>query len=772
MRATLRDERQRPATPYNQCLAVAAPNPMRDETKTSGRRKAVVALAIGAFLLLAVLVLQASFNLKFISPDSNQELLFFAGLSGLIFFAFLALTLVLGRNLLKLYAERRQGVAGSKFRTRLVVVSLLLSFLPVIAMFWFSYGLMNRSIDKWFSQPVEEVRADTAAMSALLYDYAGQNATSEAQSIAQTDEFQGGLDSGNLFAVNEELREHIPTLQGGFVLVLANGNAAASLNPPAPWAEMKNSFPEAAARRGEHPHFQWGQTDYIVAAAPVPHGTVLVAMPLPHKFAETARQIQESQKRYIELAGKRKLFRRTYIGYLLLLTVVVLFASTWLALLLSKLVNRPVAALAAGTEAISKGQLNYRVDIRATDELAELVQSFNSMAEQLESSRRQIEASNRDVGAANEALESRRRYIETVLESIPTGVISIDADRQVTLANAAFSRMFYLERSEYVSPASLIGLPLHEVMPAEMLTDLEPLLRRADRMGITAATMELALPRAQLNVAVTVSALSHAAEGLGYVLVFEDLSDLLRAQKQAAWREVARRVAHEIKNPLTPIALSAERIHRHLTRGGTTPDAASLEIIRTCAVTIEHAVETVRALVDEFSVLARFPASRPQPASLNNLVESALIMFNGRLDGIRVRTELAHDLPSVMADPEAIKRAVANLVDNAAEAMQDVSLKEITISTSLLASRDAVELVVSDTGQGVSRDVKERLFMPYFSTKQRGTGLGLAIVSRIVEDHHGSIRVEENKPVGSRFVIELPVAFETTSTSMSAPATD
>jgi two-component system nitrogen regulation sensor histidine kinase NtrY len=725
----------------------------------------VVALAISAFLLLAILVAQASFNLKFISPDSNQQLLFFAGLTGLIFSAFVALTLVLGRNLLKLFAERRQGVAGSKFRTRLVVVSLLLSFLPVIAMFWFSYGLINRSIDKWFSQPVEEVRADTAAMSALLYDYAGQNAASEAQSIAQTDEFQRALASGNFSEAAQELREHIPALQGGFALALAKGNVAASLHTPAPWTDIKDRFPVQPALRGEYPQFQWGQTDYIVAAAPLRGGAVLVAMPLPPRFAQTAKQIQESQQRYIELAAKRKLFRRTYIGFLLLLTVLVLFASTWLALLLSKLVNRPVAALAAGTEAISKGQLDYRVDIRATDELAELVQSFNSMAEQLESSRQQIEASSRDVGAANEALERRRRYIETVLESIPTGVISIDAARRVTLANAAFSRMFFLERSEYLSPAALANLPLRDVVPADVLADLEPLLRRADRMGITAANMELTLPRAQLNVAVTVSALSHAAEGLGYVLVFEDLSDLLRAQKQAAWREVARRVAHEIKNPLTPIALSAERIHRHLARGAT-PDSASLEVIRTCTETIRNAVESVRALVDEFSVLARFPASRPQPASLNDLVESALIMFDGRLEGIRVRTELAHDLPAVLADPEAIKRAVANLVDNAAEAMQDAILKEITISTSLVASRDAVELAVSDTGQGVSRDVKERLFLPYFSTKQRGTGLGLAIVSRIVEDHRGSIRVEENKPVGSRFVIELPVAVE----AISAPA--
>jgi nitrogen fixation/metabolism regulation signal transduction histidine kinase len=624
---------------------------------------------------------------------------------------------------------------------------------------------MNRSIDKWFSQPVEEVRTDTAAMSALLYDYAGENAASEAQSIAESEEFQTAFARGNFSAVNDELQEHVPTLQGGFVLAFTGDNVAATLNTPAAWREMKNRFPIGQALRGEHPHFQWGQTDYIVGAAPVGNGEVVVAMPLPPRFAQTARQIQESQQRYVELARQRKLVRRIYLGFLLLLTVLVLFASTWLALFLSKLVNRPVAALAAGTEAISKGQLDYRVDIRATDELAELVQSFNSMAAQLESSSRQIEASSRELGNANEALEGRRRYIETVLETIPTGVVSIDGARRVTLANAAFSRMFHPERPEFASPATLANLPLREVLPADVLDDLESLLRRADRMGLTAANMEISLPHAKLNVAVTVAALEYPAKRLGYVLVFEDLSDLLRAQKQAAWREVARRVAHEIKNPLTPIALSAERIHRHLTRGPA-PDAASLEVIRSCADTINNAVQTVRNLVDEFSVLARFPASRPQPASLNDLVESALLLFSGRLEGIRVHTELAHDLPAVMADPEAIKRAVANLVDNAAESMQDAMLKEITISTSLVASRDAVELVVSDTGHGVSRDVKERLFLPYFSTKQRGTGLGLAIVSRIVEDHNGSIRVEENKPVGSRFVVELPVAVE----MITAPA--
>jgi two-component system nitrogen regulation sensor histidine kinase NtrY len=260
-------------------------------------------------------------------------------------------------------------------------------------------------------------------------------------------------------------------------------------------------------------------------------------------------------------------------------------------------------------------------------------------------------------------------------------------------------------------------------------------------------------------VAATVATLRHEGQRLGYVLVFEDLSDLLKAQKQAAWREVARRVAHEIKNPLTPIALSAERIRRHLERGNP-PDAASLEIVDNCAETIAGAVETVRTLVDEFSTLARFPASQPQPSNINPIVENALSMFNGRLDGIHVHTSLAGDLPKVMADAEAIKRALANLVDNAAEAMQDSLLREIQITTSLVGSRDAVEISVSDTGHGVTQELKERLFLPYFSTKKRGTGLGLAIVSRIIEDHHGSIRVEENRPVGTRFVVELPVVPE------------
>jgi PAS domain S-box-containing protein len=742
---------------------VSEPHQSRPDRKSSGRKKVLIPLAIGITLLFAVLLALTSFDLP-LNPGTNQQLLFFASLAMLIFVLFVLLTFVLARNLLKLFAERRLGVVGSKFRTRLVVGSLLLSFLPVIGMFFFAYVLMNRSIDKWFSTPVEEVRRDTATMASLLSNYAAQNTRAEAEAIAASPETESAFAGHNLSGLSNEFRRHAATLQGGFAFALFDGEAEVAFGAPASWQQLKATLPLSHLDAETPTVFTWEQTDYILGSAPVgKDGLILVGMPLPRQFSETAKQVEASQRRYLDLAHERRLVRRTYMEVLLLLTVMVLFATTWFALFLSKLVTRPVVALAEATQEISRGRLDYRVEVRAADEIGELVHSFNRMAEELESSRRQIEASSRDLGAANIALEQRRRHIETILESIPNGVLSLNAARQVTHVNHALFRLFHPAGTDSETPSVLIGAPLRDVFAPEVLEDIEPLLRRADRMGTTTTQMEMVVQRATVNVAVTVATLKHDGQGLGYVLVFEDLSEVLKAQKQAAWREVARRVAHEIKNPLTPIALSAERIRRHLQRG-TTPDAASLQVLNSCADTIAGAVETVRTLVDEFSTLARFPMARPQSSSVNSIVESTLAMFNERFDDIRVRTYLAPDLPNVMADPEAIKRALANLVDNAAEAMQDALFREIQISTAFVANRDVVEISVADTGHGVTRELKERLFLPYFSTKKRGTGLGLAIVNRIIEDHHGSIRVEENKPVGARFVVELPIVTEPVAT--------
>jgi len=749
-------------------IPVASADPTRARDSSSGRKKAIIPLAVAVLILLAILVSQTAFTNTMLRADTNQQVVVLYALSLLISLLFVALTFVLVRNLLKLFAERRLGVLGSKFRTRMVVGALLLCFVPVIGMYWFAYGLMNWSINNWFSTPVERVRNDTHAMASLLADYAAQNARAEAQAIAASPEAQRAFAGHGFSAVVDEFRGRELTLRGGFAVAVRDGNAEASFQAPAPWPVLRPRLPLEQAALGQTARFTWGDTEYTLGSARVGDaGMILVAMPLPRAFSETVRQVEASQQRYLELSRERKLVRSTYMGLLLVLTMLVLFVTTWLALFLAKLVTRPLAALAEATQEISRGRLDYRVEVRAADEIGDLVRSFNRMAEELESSRRQIEASSRELSAANTELEQRRRQMETILESIPTGVLSLDAERRVTHANQALLRMFHPERREQAGPPILLGAQLDEVFPADVLQDFEPLLRRADRMGTTTGQMEIVIQRATLNVAITVAALQHQGQRSGYVIVFEDLSDLLKAQKQAAWREVARRVAHEIKNPLTPIALSAERIRRHLERG-TRPDLASLEVVRNCADTIASAVETVRTLVNEFSTLARFPTSRPEPADINHIVESALAMFNGRLDNIHVHTSLARDLPKVMADSEAIKRAVANLVDNAAEAVQGELLREIQISTALVASRDAVEITVADTGHGVTQELKEKLFLPYFSTKKRGTGLGLAIVSRIVEDHHGSIRVEENEPVGAKFVVELPVVPESIAAAVAS----
>jgi PAS domain S-box-containing protein len=726
---------------------------------SGGRRGLILGLGIAIFLLLLVLVSQQAFNLTFLRPNSSQQTLIFTALSALVFLLFVALTFVLLRNLLKLFAERRGGVLGSKFRTKMVVGALLLSFTPALFMFLFTYLLTNRSIDRWFSRPVQNLRQDSEHVTNLLLEYAKSNAQAESQSLAGNVQVQRSFVTGNFSGATAAFREHQPTLQGGFVIALKDGAELASINSPAEWPAMRNSLLTALA--GDR-KFRLGGTEFVVGSSAVDDaGAVVVAIPLPDSFGETVKKIEQSQQSYQGLAAAGKSVRRTYILLLLMITVLVLFAATWLSLFISKLVTRPVAALAEATQELSLGHFSHRVAVSAADELGELVASFNRTASDLEESRERVEQSTLELAQANDAIEQRRQQTEIILENIPTGVLSLDQSGNIRHANPAFVRLlkFREASADAATTASFEGTSLKNVFGMEISRQMFHLMRKADRMATTTSQLELEASGDKLYVAITVASLRVDRQRLGYVMVFEDFTELLRAQKQAAWREVARRVAHEIKNPLTPIALSAERIRRHLERG-VPPDEGSVAVMLGCAETIRGAVETVRQLVDEFATLARFPAAQPRPSDINGIVESALQLFSGRLDGVHIETQLAKDLPQVQADPDAMRRAIANLVDNAAEALQDSLLKEIYISTSLLEGRDSVEIVVADTGHGVTGEMKERLFLPYFSTKNRGTGLGLPIVSRIMQEHGGSIRVEENHPAGARFILELPVVAE------------
>jgi two-component system, NtrC family, nitrogen regulation sensor histidine kinase NtrY len=415
---------------------------------------------------------------------------------------------------------------------------------------------------------------------------------------------------------------------------------------------------------------------------------------------------------------------------------------------------------------VSAGNFDYQVPEQAQDELGVLVRSFNAMTTQLRDNRSQIDQFTRNLQQAVQELERRRQLMETVLENIPTGVISLDAGGAILRGNTAVGRMFGNAVRDAHSLEELLGI--------EAARTVQHLMRRSLRMGVVSCEIETVVAGRVLHAAVTVSSLGPRRANAGFVLVLDDLTEMLRAQKSAAWREVARRIAHEIKNPLTPIQLSSQRLARFLERRDTsdpaTPprDPELTRLVQECSRLIEREVSTLAALVNEFSQFVRFPAAKLTPTSANTIVHEAVEVFSGRLDGVTIRTSLAENLPTVRADGGLLRSVVVNLIDNAAEALETSSLREITIITRAHDDSETVEICVQDTGHGISPQDKDKLFLPQFSTKDRGTGLGLAIAARIVAEHGGSIHVEDNFPVGSRFVIELPVSEPTVASAERA----
>ncbi|WP_263368149.1 sensor histidine kinase [Edaphobacter bradus] len=770
----------------------------------SENRRKLLSIALGTCLLVvfAALATLNAFNKRFLDPDTTGEIFVYTGLSVVAFLLFVAVLVLLVRNVLKLYADQRSRVMGTRLRTRMLWGAVLVSLLPLAFMFAFSYLLMNRAVDRWFSQPVTEMRDSSNRMAFELSRYTAANARAEAESIAMSFPDFGGAagpvtqkDRNRIEAV---LRQHEITLQGGFAAVYQDRGEVASFQMPrrdGTKTQVKSWLPEAnsgedsegaaapahdnrvvgeptdaailtTAQRSDEPVFSVGDTDYALGLATAKPGvTVVVGVPMPRGMAETMTNLRKAADAYWTLFRSRRQLRNLYMLLLLMMTGLALFSTSWLALHLSKQVTKPVESLADAMEAIAAGDYGHRVKESATEELGELVRSFNHMAADLEGSRRAVEASTVQLSAANTALEARRSELETMLETIPNGVATLDQNRRIILANRALGEML-----DPGGQRPFLGLMMEVAFPVELAEVLDRLIGRSHRMGSASSEIEMTSGSDRfggtLNLLATVALLETPAsnEGMrrehrGYVIVLENATELLRAQKQSAWKEVARRVAHEIKNPLTPIGLSAEQIRRHIDRLSETLGFHQIEspspvVIRRCSEVISSSVETMRALVDQFSALAEFPTARPRPADLNTIAENSLAMFAGRLQNIRIVRKMATNLPLVMADPEALKRALGNLIDNAAEAMQNSLLRELRIETSLL-DNGMVELTVADTGSGLTDAMKERLFLPYFSTKQRGTGLGLAIAAKIVQEHQGTIRAEKNVPAGAKFIIEL-----------------
>ena len=518
---------------------------------------------------------------------------------------------------------------------------------------------------------------------------------------------------------------------------------ARAVCPPAqiPPSQPISPRPAQVLRNGTE-FWRNGNDLYLVATAPLKDGKLYVARRIPSDYLDRAAEIQAQTQTYEQQKQHLRAYKREIILALLLITLLLLFTTTWVALFLSKQVTVPIQALAEATREISRGNFDHQIDVQAQDELGTLVRSFNRMTEQLGEGRKQINEFTQSLELAIEERERRRKLMEAILENIPTGVVSLNSSGEVTRVNSAVVAILGAHAREAHS--------LQELLGEEGARAMLHLMRRSLRMGAASREIEIATSGKLVRAAVTVSSLGPRRSNPGFIIVIDDLTDLLRAQKASAWQEVAQRIAHEIKNPLTPIQLSAQRLLRHIERSeGTRPESSRSEfekLVAECAGLIEREVYTLESLVDEFSQFARFPAARLSPADVNSIVAERRGSFPRTTRGNHFAHGTCRFFALDQSGSELLRRVVANLIDNAAEAMEGASMRQLRVSTRAEGDGDAVAIEISDSGHGISPEDKERLFLPHFSTKERGTGLGLAIASRIVAEHNGTIRVEDNVP--------------------------
>ena len=703
-------------------------------------------------ILLAAVFTLGSLGLP-VTPDTRNEVVVLFAVSTFLVAAVIVFGLILLRSLLRLGAQQ----PGARFRTKMVVGAMAISLLPVVFMFFISYGLVNRTLSRWFPQPLELA----AQESQKLINDLGKREHERLNEYAQSAANQLGPNP-----TSDDVKDLFARLQPGIdgLIVLDGSGRTVALATDFP---MSANDPVVVDRKMPSGAEIWkaGPVYANLGRVALGDGSVLVLRRTTSDAIERPARIQAQLDDYEQRTRSYRAYKNLVLLTLSFFTLALLVSLTWVALFLSKQVTVPIQALAEGTREISRGNFAYRVDVETKDELGMLVQSFNDMTSQLADSRHQIDDFTRNLQVALQEIERRRKLLETVLESIPTGVISLDSEGRVITLNTAAYRIFGDSARDAHTLDDLVG--------EEASEEFRTLLRRALRIGTISKAIELRPKGRVTHTAVTVSALGASSANTGYVVVVDDLTDLLRAQKLAAWQEVAQRIAHEIKNPLTPIQISAERLGRFLVRNRADSPAAirdlELEkVVSECATSIGREVETLKSLVNEFARFVRFPHARLALADANIIAGDALEVFRGRLDGIKIRTDFAVDLPPLRADSELLRSVLVNLIDNAAEALEGSPAKELLVATRAAAHGDALEIIVADTGRGISPDDKDKLFLPHFSTKDRGTGLGLAIAARVAAEHHGSIRVEDNSPVGSRFILRLPAAEATPAPVASA----
>ena len=671
------------------------------------------------------------------------------------------LVFVLARNLVKLFIERRRAVLGAKFKTKLVMIFVGFALFPSALIILVGSRLISTSVELWFNQPVETVLLGSQEVVESYYQEKQESATFYARMLSNETSQQRLLAPTNVRALFRTMESRLTQYRLDMVNVFStDGELATLVHPGLPLSDYN---PDSARRlaeiglRGEERLFQdeLGGGALVRYVSPIYGsgtedviGAVVVSHFVPRSLATTLAFVNDQANDYRQAEAQKEPIQDLFLSFFVMVSLLVLFSSTWIGLYLAKRITVPIRELAEATERIMAGDLDHSVGGAAVDELGMLMESFNKMTAQLKASQLRLEKSSHDLELKNSEVDRRRRYIETVLENITTGIVSMNRDGILTTVNPAALRMLELGRD-------VVGRHYRDVFGDDDLAELQPLLEGMEGDGHRSREEEVnvIVGGRELHLSVYLTMLTGASgKPTGLLMVLDDLTQLLRAQKVAAWREVARRLAHEIKNPLTPIQLSAQRIRKH----ARSKTIELPRIVEECTGTIIDEVDSLKNLVDEFSQFARMPTVAAQRQAVHPLLNATLELYDGLFKGLELEKHFAAQLPDLSLDPDLIRRVFINIIDNAIEATSGKG--HVIVTTSHDPQTNVVVIEIADDGPGIPPEDRDKLFVPYYSTKRRGSGLGLAIVSRIVAEHRGRIRVEGNRPRGSRFILELPVA--------------
>lgn len=730
------------------------------ERKKRVREGAIILLAILLIVFLTGVEIRLT-QLSSNAPLSSNIVIF--GMINIIILLVVLLVYLISRNVVKLLIESRSTPLAKRLRTKLVISFVGLSLVPTMLLFFASASFITNSVQNWFNVQVETSLNESLEVAQTYYKNSANNALLYARRLSGVIQQERLLNDDNLPRLKEFVREKQKEYNLGIVEVFSSQREelVRASNPDVPRAENTspnsddikqvlsgkeltkvNSVDKADLIRGIVPIFSTYNDRDVV-------GVVVVNYYVPYSLVSKMREISSSYQEFRRLKLLKSPITSGYLLTLFLIASVIVFLSFWIGIYLANSMTKPIQALVEGTRAVAGGDLDVRIDAEGDDEIGMLVSSFNSMAADLRTKQRALNRSNQELTKINQEIEARRRYMEIVLRNVAAGVISVDQAGLVTTINKSAERLLHIDT------AQVLGRHFRDVLRDAHLDIVKESLRDMALTRQDSITRQISLDvrgeRRVLQMNLTMLR-DEQGEFLGSVLVLDDLTQMMKGQRMAAWREVARRIAHEIKNPLTPIQLSAQRLRkRFLERFRHDPEGT---VFDECTAMISKSVDELKVLVNEFSNFARMPAVQPTPNDLNALVRETLTLYQEAHRQVAFNFLPDEQLPLVKLDRDQIKRVLINLLENAVAAMDGKGT--VTISTRYDAELRMMSCSIADTGPGIPAELKTRIFEPYVSTKKHGTGLGLAIVSSIIADHNGFIRVRDNRPQGSCFVIELP----------------